>query len=397
MDYGPTLCAGWHQLHADRHLNYQLNRWAAYGGLRWIEDVRPFTDQFKDYEAWCTIFVALGECAESEGRTFHAALHFRAAELFMARSDARKEPLRRRLLPMLRTANGVPDSARREVPFQNARIPVWQFGERSAGRDLVVFGGFGTYVEDFFPVLTRLGRDGWHVVAFEGPGQGSMLQDQDVPFTPHWHGPVSAVLDALGLDDVTLVGLSLGGCLAIRAAAYESRVRRVIAFDVLADLHEVATYRRPKTITTALELLLAIGLLPAVDVAAKKLARNNLQLQWMLSHAMEAFHASTPAKAIEAGRMFHTRDVSHLVTQDVLLMAGTDDHIIPIEQLLLQSRLLTSARSITTRVFTAAEQAHAHCRIGNLPLALHFATDWVRSREVVRPVGIHSIRKGANR
>jgi pimeloyl-ACP methyl ester carboxylesterase len=385
MDCGPTLCVGWHQLHADPHLNYQLNRWAAFGGPRWIEDVRPFTDQFKDYDAWCTIFVALGERAEAEGRTFHAALHFRAAELFMQRSDARKAPLRHRLLPMLRTANGVPDSARREVPFQNARIPVWQFGNRNAARPLVVFGGFGSYVEDFFPVLTRLAREDWHVVAFEGPGQGSMLQDQDVPFTPHWHGPVSAVLDALRLDDVTLVGLSLGGCLALRAAAYEPRVRRVVAFDVLADLHGVATYHRPKAIAAAMELLLAIGLRPVVDTAARRLARNNLQLQWMLSHAMEAFHAATPARAIEAARMFHTRDISHLITQDVLLMAGTDDHMIPIEQLLLQSGLLTSARSITTRVFTAAEQAQAHCRIGNLPLAIRFATDWVRSREVKNP------------
>lgn len=381
MDCGPTLCVGWQQLHVDRHLNYQLNRWAAFGGPRWLEDVRPYADQLKDYDSWRNIFVALGERAEAEGRTFHAALHFRAAEFFMTRDDPRKTPLRRRLLPMLRAASGVADSARCLVPFENARLPVWQIGDGNAGRPLVIFGGFGTYVEDFFPVLTHLGREGWRVIAFEGPGQGCMLHDQDAPFTPHWHRPVGAVLDALGLDDVTLVGLSLGGCLALRAAAYEPRVRRVVAFDVLADLHEVALSQRSRSITAALELLLAIRLRPAVDVAAKRLARNNLQLQWMLAHAMEAFRATTPARAIEAGRAFHTRDISHLIRQDVLLMAGTEDHVIPIEQLWLQGRLLTSARSITMRVFTAAEQAQGHCRVGNIPLAIRFLTDWVRSRE----------------
>lgn len=205
--------------------------------------------------------------------------------------------------------------------------------------------------------------------------------DQNVPFSPHWHRPVGAVLDALGLDNVTLVGLSLGGCLALRAAAYEPRVRRVVAFDVLADLHKVALNRRPKSITAAVELLLAVGLRSAVDVAAKRLARNNLQLQWMLAHAMEAFRVPTPARAIETGRAFHTRDISQLITQDVLLMAGTEDHIIPIEQFWLQGRLLTSARSITMRAFTAAEQAQGHCRVGNIPLAIRFLTDWVRSRE----------------
>jgi pimeloyl-ACP methyl ester carboxylesterase len=49
---------------------------------------------------------------------------------------------------------------------------------------------------------------------------------------------VAAVLDAFRLGDVTLVGISRGGCLAIRAAAFEPRVRRVVAFDVLSDFFE---------------------------------------------------------------------------------------------------------------------------------------------------------------
>jgi pimeloyl-ACP methyl ester carboxylesterase len=381
MDCGPTLCVGWRQLHADRHLNYHLNRWAAFGGPRWLDDVLPLSNQLTDYDVWRATFIGLGERAEAEGRAFHAALHYRAAEFFMTQDDPRRTPLRHRLLSMMRAENGVPDSARTEVPFHNARIPVWQFGNRNSVRPLVVFGGFGTYVEDFFPVLTRLAQEGWRVVAFEGPGQGCMLRDQEVPFTPHWHGPVGAVLDALGLDDVTLIGFSLGGCLAIRAAASEPRVRRVVTFDVLADLHKVGMHRRPKAAVAALELLLAVRLRSVVNYAARRLMRNNLQLEWMLTHGMEAFRAASPARVIEAARVFHTRDLSHLVTQDVLLVAGTEDHIIPIEQLWMQRRLLTSARSVTTRVFTAEEQAQAHCRVGNLPLAIRFVTEWVRSRE----------------
>lgn len=36
--------------------------------------------------------------------------------------------------------------------------------------------------------------------------------------TPQWHKPVAAVLDYFDLDDVTLLGFSLGGCLVMRAA-----------------------------------------------------------------------------------------------------------------------------------------------------------------------------------
>jgi pimeloyl-ACP methyl ester carboxylesterase len=359
MTCDPDLFVGWHELHPDRHLNFQLNRWAGFGGPRWLEDVRPFLDQFKNYDAWCSIFALLGERADADGRAFHAALHFRAAEFFMPPGDPRKMPLRRRLLPMLRAANGVHESARREVLYQNARLPVW----------------------DFFPAFTQLGRQGWHVVAFDGPGQGTVLHDQQVPFTPHWHGPVGAVLDALNLNDVTVVGISLGGCLALRAAAFEPRIRRVVAFDVLADLHRVTLYQQPKAIAAGLEVLLALGARSIINRGAKSVARNNLQQQWMQTQGMLAFGAPTTARAIEAARAYHTRDISHLVTQDVLLMAGEDDHFIPIDQLGMQDRLLTSTRSTTLRVFTRAEQAQAHCQVGNLPLAVRVMSDWARSKQ----------------
>jgi len=381
MSCDPDLFVGWHELLPDRHLNFQLNRWVAFGGLRWLADVRPFLDEFSNYGAWCSRFAMLGEQAEAEGRTFHAALHFRAAEFFMLRDDPRKTPLRRRLLPMLQAANGVPDNARSEVVFQNAHLPVWQFGARNPAKTAVVFGGFDSYIEDLFPVLTRLGREGWHAIAFDGPGQGAVLHDQQVPFTPHWHGPVGAVLNALNLDDVTLVGISLGGCLALRAAAFEPRIRRVVAFDVLSDLYEISLNGLPKAVAAGASILMALGFRSAINMGSKRLARNDLQLQWEHEQGTLAFGCSSSYEAFQTSRAFHTRDISHLITQDVLLMAGTDDHFVPIGQLHDQRRLLTSARSVTTRVFAAAEQAQAHCQVGNLPLAIRCISDWMTSRQ----------------
>ncbi len=40
---------------------------------------------------------------------------------------------------------------------------------------------------------------------------------------------MAAVLDHYGLDDVTAVGISMGGALVIRAAAYEPRITRAVA------------------------------------------------------------------------------------------------------------------------------------------------------------------------
>lgn len=110
------LHVGWHELHPDVSLNFQLNRWAAYGGPRWLADVRPVLSSLVDYDAWRGTFLELGERAEMEGRTLDAALHFRSAEFFMLPLDPRKEPLRRRLIPMLRRPLRLPlGAARREL------------------------------------------------------------------------------------------------------------------------------------------------------------------------------------------------------------------------------------------------------------------------------------------
>jgi hypothetical protein len=60
-----------------------------------------------------------------------------------------------------------------------------------------------------------------------------------------------------------------------------------------------------------------------------------------------------------------------------LLLAGAEDHYVPLQQLWDQARMLTSARSITARVFTADEHAQAHCQVGNLPLVVRVMSDWI--------------------
>jgi hypothetical protein len=62
----------------------------------------------------------------------------------------------------------------------------------------------------------------------------------------------------------------------------------------------------------------------------------------------------------------------------VLVLAGAEDHFVPITQFYDQLRALTGARSITGRVFTRAEHAQAHCHVGNLALAAAEMTGWIQ-------------------
>ena len=373
------LHVGWYELHPDVSLNFQLNRWAATGGPAWIDDVRPLLPSLIDYDAWRDGFVGLGERAASDSRLLHAALHFRCAEFFMIPSDPRKEPLRKRLTSMFCEAAGIPASACRRVAFGDLRLPAWHLPSDEHQGTLVVFGGFDSYIEEFFPILASMRDRGWSVIGFEGPGPGSVLEEQRAPMIRDWHRPVAAVLDAFDLDDVTLVGISLGGCLAIRAAALEPRVHRVVAFDVLSDFFGCMAALHPGPAIPVMRALLAIGADALVDRGLQGLARRRPVVKWATSQALHVFGCDRPSEALRAAQTFHTRDISGRVEQDVLLLAGANDHYVPLRQLWEQARALSAARSITARVFTAREQAQAHCQIGNLPLAINTISDWARS------------------
>ena len=80
---------------------------------------------------------------------------------------------------------------------------------------------------------------------------------------------------------------------------------------------------------------------------------------------------------LQAFRQFETADVSASITQDVLQLAGSEDHYVPIEQWHQQIRMLTNARSITARLFTRGESAQNHCQVGNYGLALKTIVDWL--------------------
>ena len=176
---------------------------------------------------------------------------------------------------------------------------------------------------------------------------------------------------------MTLVGISLGGCLAIRAAAFEPRVRRVVAFDVLSDFFECVMAVHPGPASSVVRGLLATGADGLIDATLPRLVRQSPVLEWGIAQACHVFGCERPATAFRAAQTFHTRDVSERVRQDVLLLAGARDHYVPLSQLWDQMGLMSNARSITARVFTAQEQAQAHCQVGNLPLAIGTISDWV--------------------
>ena len=95
-----------------------------------------------------------------------------------------------------------------------------------SGDPVVVLHGLGLSRQVFAPVLPALAA-GFRVVRLDLRGHGaSPAPDPPEPYSDH--EDVCATLDALGLERVDVVGLSLGGSVAVDLAlAHPSRVRRL--------------------------------------------------------------------------------------------------------------------------------------------------------------------------
>ena len=67
------------------------------------------------------------------------------------------------------------------------------------------------------------------------PGQRAMLEEGGLALTPDWDKPVRTVLDHFQLHDVDAHRVLARLWPGARAAAYEPRVRRVVADDIFTD------------------------------------------------------------------------------------------------------------------------------------------------------------------
>jgi pimeloyl-ACP methyl ester carboxylesterase len=372
---GTAPAVGYHHFHDDLSLNFQCNRWVQWIGPSAMAEVTELAARCQAYPEWIDGFLGLAEAAREAGRQLASAYYDRAAEFFMRSDDPRRPGARTRFVQAMRTLYDVtPD----EVPYAGSALPAFNLRPSAeTGSTIVIFGGFDSYIEEFLPMLATMVDAGHRVIAFEGPGQGSALEDRGLSMIHEWEQPVSAVLDHYQLTDVTMVGESLGGGLVIRAAAFEPRISRVVSMDILDDLLEVMARQIGRGVAPVLRVLLAMRARGIVNAIARRAIARKPVVAWGLQQGMHITGTATAYDFLRSTTSFNTRRISRLVRADVLLLAGADDHYVPLEQLGRQAANLTRARSVTTRTFTAAEQASNHCQVGNIGSAVRVIHAWL--------------------
>ena len=369
---------GYYQFHSDGAFNFQLNRWHSLGIAR-KEDMEEAGNNIQQPEEWKNVFLELARTAEDENRLVNASCYYRAAEFFLTDQDSDKVTIYQKFISSFNRAFNDCGILTSEAPYDSSSIPVLQLrsAQASSKGTIVLHGGYDSYKEELFSLVQYFSNQGFDVVTFETPWMKIPRTEDRPALEIRWERIIGAVLDHLDLTDVTLIGISMGGWLGLRAAAFEPRIKRVIASSVSFDVNQ---YVNP--IAQVFAKLFFKFFRGFTNRAMLNRMDNDTQYAWFVNHLMDITNQQIPIDAFDFLLQFNEKNLHPgKVTQDVLILTGEKDHMIPLKMHHLQVAALTHAGSVTARIFTEEDQAQNHCQVGNIALALDVMIKWIQEEE----------------
>ena len=371
------LPKGYHQFHKNKFLNYQLNRWHSLGYSR-QEDIEYVGSRIRSFEDYISEFQAASKLAIKENRLKNAATYLRASEFLIAPSDKRKIPVYLDFIDLFDRAFADKGFERHQIPYGDSYLSAIKIHSKTKEKKGSIIGipGFDAFIEEFYAIWEYFAENGYDFIAFEGPGQGGSRRIYHQYFDHDYEKPTKAVLDYFQLEEVSALGVSMGGYWIMRAAAFEKRIKKVIAMPPLYDWLEM---------TNSFNANLAKWFLKRKGLTnfLVKMKMNVGILKHTVNNALFIQNKTAPYQAVEWMMSMNKEHLhSHLIDQDVFLLTGENDAFQPLILLKKQKEALIHAKSVSVRIFKKSEEADQHCQMGNLGIALEAMLKWVDEKSM---------------
>lgn len=377
------LKKGVYQLNDESNFNFQLNRVINWDGGR-LGDIEKVANKIKVSADWKRELIALGDEAMSEERTENAIAYYRMSEFFMYDGDPDKKKYYQLATDLFYEyyadyfEGENPRIERFDVPYENVKLPVMHVVPEGENKGtILIHGGNDSYFEEFLFTLLYLQEQGFEVYLFEGPGQGGVMRLQGMHFTHEWEKPVKAILNYFDLDQVTIIGVSLGGYLAPRAAAFDKRISRVVAWSIFPCFQDVIVGTEPPAVQKIFYFLMNIHAKPLINLIFGSLAKKEPVIDWGLKHGMYAYEAKSAYDYARKLKLYDMEPVADKITQDMLIIGANEDHFINYHIVGREINMLKNVKSLTFRLFTDQEDAQNHCNVGNGKLVLDTICNWI--------------------
>lgn len=316
-----------------------------------------------------------GDTVAARSAFLRAANYFRAAEFYATHDDPRQDEAWQRSRECFVTAAPLlpypPEPV--EFLFDDACLPGYFVAGVGDGPrpTLVAISGFdGSGEELYYWIGPAAAERGWNCVIFEGPGQrGALHLNPGLVLRPDYEAPVAAVIDyavrrpEVDSSRLALIGYSLGGFLATRAAAFEPRIRATIANSLVVDVGGAFKAVWPKVLQTSFPQL--------VDTTFDVLARLRPDIRWGMDHARWAMGVAHPHDFFAAWAPFTLWGTENKLVSPLLCMIGEDEIAQTSPSMIADTiRYLRAVPGKTDVVYFPKESgASSHCQVGGLAYA----------------------------
>jgi alpha-beta hydrolase superfamily lysophospholipase len=353
-----------------------------------------------DYESWHKEWLATAERVAEEAKRalqaghrcsardglLRASSYYRSAEFFLhgEPGDPRIAYSYDRQIECFRVAATLfePPIEAVEVPYEGTVLLGYFYTSGSGARPTVIIhNGFDGSMEElhFFGAAAAAER-GYNVMTFDGPGQPAAIHGEGLVFRPDWEHAVRPIVDwvltrpEVDPQKVSLMGLSMGGLLAARAAAFEHRLAACIAVDGLYDLGVISTANLPGSREEA-EARLRSPHAPDIDAALEMAMATNPTTRWAITHGMYVTGTETPRAFITSYLDYSLRGgIAEQIACPTLVCEAEEDIFFQGQPEDLYDHL-TCPKSLMR--FTSEEGAGAHCHSGAQRLAFGRIFDWL--------------------
>lgn len=379
---------------------------AEYGGSLFGE-VLSTSSRIKagDYDGWYNAWNATADKVAKEGADqlarghrvsardsfLRASTYYFASEFFLHANpkDPRVARAYRLSVETYKQSAALHDQPIRhvEIPYENTTLPGYLHLVDDSGRPrptLIMHTGFDGSVEEMHFSGARAGVErGYNVLAFDGPGQYGPLHREGLVFRPDWEKVITPVVDfalkqpEINPKKIAYMGISLGGVLAPRAAAFEKRIAALVANDGLYDYGAVhrAAARVPPDKYDAFDASLRAEHAPEVDRALDAAMKASPTSRWAITHGMYCTGATTPRGYFAKALDFNVKDgIAEKISCPTLVLNPEDDLFFKGQPQQLFDHLTCRKTMIH---FSSAEGAGAHCQVGATRLSCARIFDWL--------------------
>ncbi len=250
-----------------------------------------------------------------------------------------------------------------EIPYEGSTLPGYLY---HADRDddsptpvVIQWNGLDSTKEMMyysgFPQM--LARRGISTLMVDTPGSGEALRMRGLTARPDTEAWARACVDFLETVEhvdnghVGLVGWSLGGYFAPRAAAFEDRIKLVVAWGANHNWAEVQQSRR------------------------RHEGENPVPHYW--DHVRWVWDATDMDDFLEKTKNVHLHGIAERITVPLLITHGINDRQIPVKYAHQTFQQAINSPKRELRLFDESEGGAEHIGIDNMPYVAAFIADWV--------------------